>query len=72
MTTAAAAAASLQSCLTFPSPGDLPTPGIEPGSHAFQADILPSEPPGKPTLREGGLKEGGLWKGSDVLSPGFR
>ena len=30
------------------SPGDLPNPGIEPGSPALQADSLPSEPPGKP------------------------
>ena len=34
--------------LPFPSPGDLPNPGIEPESHALQADILPSELPGKP------------------------
>ena len=33
--------------LPFPSPGDLPDPGIEPGSPAFQADALTSEPPGK-------------------------
>ena len=33
--------------LPFPSPGDLPNPGIEPGSPALQADALPSEPPGK-------------------------
>ena len=33
---------------TFPSPGDLPDPGIEPSSPAFQADALTSEPPGKP------------------------
>ena len=26
----------------FPSPGDLPDPGIEPGSPALQADSLPS------------------------------
>ena len=32
----------------FPSPGDLPHPGIEPGSPALQANSLPSEPPGKP------------------------
>ena len=32
----------------FPSPGDLPNPGSEPGSPAFQADTLPSEPPVKP------------------------
>ena len=34
--------------LPFPSPGDLPDPGIEPQSPAFQADTLTSEPPGKP------------------------
>ena len=33
--------------LPFPSPRDLPDPGIEPGSPALQADSLPSEPPGK-------------------------
>ena len=31
----------------FPSPGDLPNPGIEPRSPALQADSLPAEPPGK-------------------------
>ena len=39
---------SRQECwsgLPFPSPGDLPDPGIEPGSPALQADALPSEPP---------------------------
>ena len=34
--------------LPFPSPGDLPNPGIEPQSPALQADSLLSEPPGKP------------------------
>ena len=33
--------------LPFPSLGDLPDPGIEPGSPVFQADALTSEPPGK-------------------------
>ena len=33
--------------LPFPSAGDLPDPGIEPGSPASQAGPLPSEPPGK-------------------------
>ena len=33
--------------LPFPSPGDLPDPGTEPGSPALEADALPSEPPGK-------------------------
>jgi len=36
--------------LPFPSPGDLPNPGIEPRSPALQADSLPSEPPGKDLL----------------------
>ena len=31
--------------LPFPSPGDLPDPGIEPGSPALQADSLLSEQP---------------------------
>ena len=42
---------SKQECwsgLPFPSPGDLPNPGIEPGPPAFQEDALPSEPPRKP------------------------
>ena len=34
--------------LPFPSLGDLPNPGIEPGSFTLQAVSLPSEPPGKP------------------------
>ena len=33
--------------LPFPSPGDLPHLGIEPGSPTFQEDALTSEPPGK-------------------------
>ena len=32
----------------FPSPGDLPNPGIKPRSPAWQADSLPAEPQGKP------------------------
>ena len=34
--------------LPFPSPGDLPNPGIKSGPPALQADSLPSEPPRKP------------------------
>ena len=34
--------------LPFPSPGDLPSPGIDLGSPTLQADSLPTEPPGKP------------------------
>ena len=34
--------------LAFPSPGDLPSPGIIPGSLELQANSLPAEPLGKP------------------------
>ena len=34
--------------LPFPAPGDLPDPGIEPGSPTLLADALSSEPPVKP------------------------
>ena len=34
----------------FPSPGDLPNPGIEPRCPALQADSLLYEPPGKPKI----------------------
>ena len=34
--------------LPFPSPGDIPNPGIELRSPALQEDSLLSEPPGKP------------------------
>ena len=44
---------SRQECwsgLPFPSPGDLPNPGIELASPSLRADALPSEPPGKPFI----------------------
>ena len=74
---AAAAAKSLQSCLTlmipwtvahqvplsmgfsrqeywngmpFPSPGDLPDPGIEPGSSSLQTDFSPLSHQGSPAV----------------------
>ena len=34
--------------LPFPSPGDLPNPGIKPGSPILQGNSLPPEPPRKP------------------------
>ena len=37
----------------FPSPGDLPDPGIEPRSPALQPDSLPPEPPTKPPPPQG-------------------
>ena len=33
--------------LLFPSPGDLPNPGIKPGPSALQTDSLPTELQGK-------------------------
>ena len=41
--------------LPFPSPGDLPNPGIEPRSPALQADPLPSEPSGEIMESEEGV-----------------
>ena len=40
--------------VAVPSPGDLPNPGIKPGSPALQADYLPTEPQGKPKGGIGG------------------
>ena len=34
--------------LPFPSPGDLPNPGIEPLSPALEGGFFTTEPPGKP------------------------
>ena len=36
----------------FPSPGDLPNPGIKPRSLTLQVDSLPAEPPGKPNVQK--------------------
>ena len=41
--------------VAFPSPGDIPNPGIEPRSLTLQADYLPAEPQGKPKIRNGGV-----------------
>ena len=41
--------------LLFPSPWDLPNPGIKPRSPTLQADTLPSEPPGKPFCHQGSV-----------------
>ena len=38
--------------LPFPSPGDLPDPGSNPGLLSLQTYSLPSEPPGKCTAEE--------------------
>ena len=37
--------------LPFPSPGDLPDPGIQPGSPASAGGFFTTEPPGKPPHR---------------------
>ena len=43
--------ASILEWVLFPSPGNLPNPWIEHGSPTLQADSLPSESPGKPTIK---------------------
>ena len=37
--------------LPFPSPGDLPNPGIEPRSPALQVDSLPNESQVRPDMQ---------------------
>ena len=36
--------------LPFPSPGDLPDPGIKPKSPALAGGFFTTEPPGKPRI----------------------
>ena len=38
--------------LPFPFPGDLPNPGIDPGSVALQADSLPTELQGRQYIKK--------------------
>ena len=38
--------------LSFPSPGDLPNPGISPESPTLQSDSLPTELQGKPMIQQ--------------------
>ena len=61
---------------SFPSPRDLPDPGIKPRSPALQADSLPSEPTGKhlrlelnikTNIREGLHSQGLAFRCSDIL-----
>jgi len=50
---------SRQECwsgLPFPSPGDLPNPGIEPRSPALQGDSLPTELQGKPRRKHSSVQ----------------
>ena len=44
----------------YPSPGDLPNPGIKPRSPASQVESLPSESPGKPCFGANGRTLAGL------------
>ena len=59
------------SVLPFPSPGDLPDLGIEPGTLALQADSLPTQPPGKPNLcpfcQISDISRLKVWKFSEIL-----
>ena len=50
--------------LPFPSPGDLPHPGTEPGSPTLQAYSLTSEPPGKSQLVVSAMKYWTYFTGS--------
>ena len=56
--------------LPFPSPEDLPDPGIKPGSPKLQADALPSEPAGKPGPRTERRNQCEKYRGSRI-SRGF-
>ena len=49
--------------LPFPSPRDLPDPGIKPGSPALRADALPSELSGKLSRGKFQLKKNELLRG---------
>ena len=46
---------------SFPSPGNLPNPGIEPRSPTLQADSLPAEPQGRPPSITGGFYWVNTW-----------
>ena len=48
----------------FPSPGDLPNPGIEPTSPILQADSLPAEPQGNPSQFLDIIKIQCCWEGN--------
>ena len=51
----------------IPPPGDLPDPGIQPGSPALQADSLPTELPGKPTVSSQSLSIASLCDFSQLM-----
>ena len=53
--------------LPFPSPGDLPNPGIQPGPPELQVNCLPSEPPGKPGNQRLYVDKSGLFCPLELL-----
>ena len=58
----------------FPSPGDLPDPGIKPASLALAGGFSITEPPGKTVVQFACLKEGGnegMGGGRTLLSSHF-
>ena len=55
--------------LPFPSPGDLPNPGIKPRFPALQADSLPAEPPGTPSHLQGPPQISPSWPQGDLSDP---
>ena len=80
---------SRQECwsgLPFPSPGDLPNPGIKPRTAALQTDSLPTETQGKikmhkraKTLEEDShrrgfyvIKRGSILPGQSLIAEVFR
>ena len=56
------------SALPFPSPEDLPNPGIEPWPPVLQADSLPSETPSWICLLKISPKETTEWFFEDIIS----
>ena len=48
----------------FPSPGDLPDPGIEPGAPAPQVGSSPAELPGEPGSSQGSFRSGSSNRGA--------
>ena len=46
-----------RSGLPFPPPGDLPDPGVEPGTSALAGVFLTAGPPGKPVTWEAPVKD---------------
>ena len=62
----------------FPSPRDLPNPGVEPKSPTLQTDSLPAEPQGKSRILEWvaypfsrGSSQPGNWTGVSCIAGGF-